>query len=95
MLETVSDGAMTENWKLAIFAMLMMPLAAFVAKSLGKRVGKATTESTKINAKTRAGNSFVLREKNTQKNFLDCPESQGELCAFFGSFLHFETPVIF
>ena len=30
--------------------MLMMPLAAFVAKSLGKRIGKAVTESTKLNA---------------------------------------------
>tara|TARA_B110000438_G_scaffold291638_1_gene328857 strand:- start:291 stop:1853 length:1563 start_codon:yes stop_codon:yes gene_type:complete len=39
-----------QNWKLAIFAMLMMPLAALVAKSLGKRVGKATTESTRLNA---------------------------------------------
>jgi len=39
-----------QNWKLAFFAMLMMPLAAFVAKSLGKRIGKATTEITKINA---------------------------------------------
>ncbi len=34
-----------QNWKLTIFAMLMMPLAAFFAKSLGKRMGKATTES--------------------------------------------------
>ena len=34
-----------QNWKLAIFAMIMMPLAAFVAKSLGKRIGKATSES--------------------------------------------------
>ena len=39
-----------QNWKLAFFAMLMMPLAAFVAKSLGKRIGKAVTESTKLNA---------------------------------------------
>ena len=37
-----------QNWKLAMFAMIMMPLAAFVAKSLGKRMGKAVTESTKI-----------------------------------------------
>jgi len=37
-----------QNWKLAMFAMIMMPLAAFVAKSLGKRIGKAVTESTKI-----------------------------------------------
>jgi len=39
-----------QNWKLACFAILMMPLAAFVAKSLGKRIGKAVTESTKLNA---------------------------------------------
>ena len=39
-----------QNWKLAFFAMLMMPLAAFVAKSLGKRIGKATKESTILNA---------------------------------------------
>ncbi len=39
-----------QNWKLAFFAMLMMPLAAFVAKSLGKRIGKATKESTVLNA---------------------------------------------
>ncbi len=34
-----------QNWKLAIFSLIMMPLAAVVAKSLGKRMGKATTAS--------------------------------------------------
>jgi subfamily B ATP-binding cassette protein MsbA len=34
-----------QNWKLACFALIMMPLAAIVAKSLGKRIGKVTTES--------------------------------------------------
>ena len=37
-----------QNWKLSFFAMIMMPLAAFFAKSLGKRVGKATGESGEI-----------------------------------------------
>ena len=37
-----------QNWKLASFAMVMMPLAAIVAKSLGKRLGKVVGESTKI-----------------------------------------------
>ena len=37
-----------QNWKLACFAMIMMPIAAFVAKSLGKRIGKAVTESAKF-----------------------------------------------
>jgi len=39
-----------QNWKLAIFALIMMPLAAIVAKSLGKRIGKAVKESTSIAA---------------------------------------------
>ena len=34
-----------QNWKLALFSIIMMPLAAFFAKSLGKRMGKATTQS--------------------------------------------------
>ncbi len=37
-----------QNWKLACFALIMMPLSAFVAKSLGKRMGKATTESARV-----------------------------------------------
>ena len=37
-----------QNWNLALFALIMMPLAALVAKSLGKRINKAVTESTKI-----------------------------------------------
>ena len=32
-----------QNWKLALFAILMMPLAGGLAKSLGKRMGKATS----------------------------------------------------
>jgi ATP-binding cassette, subfamily B, bacterial MsbA len=31
-----------QNWKLALFAIIMMPLAGGLAKSLGKRIGKAT-----------------------------------------------------
>ena len=37
-----------QNWKLAFFALIMMPLAAAVAKSLGKRIGKVTSESATI-----------------------------------------------
>ncbi len=37
-----------QNWKLAIFAILMIPLATVVAKSLGKRMGKITTESQEV-----------------------------------------------
>ena len=34
-----------QNWKLALFAVLMIPLAAGFAKSLGKRIGKAVGEA--------------------------------------------------
>ena len=37
-----------QNWKLASFAIIMMPLAALVAKSLGKRMGKVVSESAQI-----------------------------------------------
>ena len=37
-----------QNWKLACFALIMMPLAAFVAKSLGRRMGKVVGESAVI-----------------------------------------------
>ena len=37
-----------QNWKLALFALIMMPMAAFVAKSLGKRMGKVIGESAEI-----------------------------------------------
>jgi len=40
-----------QNWKLACFALIMMPLAAFVSKSLGKRLGKVTTESAEVSGK--------------------------------------------
>ena len=34
-----------QNWRLAIFALIMIPLASFAAKSLGKRIGKVTTQA--------------------------------------------------
>ena len=40
-----------QNWKLASFALIMMPLAAFVAKSMGKRLGKVTSESAEVSGK--------------------------------------------
>ena len=37
-----------QNWKLALFAIIMIPLASVAAKSLGKRVGKVTTQSQEV-----------------------------------------------
>ena len=33
-----------QNWRLSLFAIIMIPLATITAKSLGKRMGKITTE---------------------------------------------------
>ncbi len=46
-----------QNWKLAIFAVIMIPLASIAAKSLGKRIGKVTTESQEVSGFL---NSFFL-----------------------------------
>ena len=35
-----------QNWKLALVAMIMIPLASVMARSLGKRIRKVTTEAT-------------------------------------------------
>ena len=40
-----------QNWKLASFAIFMMPLAIFFAKSLGKRIGKIQTETGEMSGK--------------------------------------------
>jgi subfamily B ATP-binding cassette protein MsbA len=50
-----------QNWKLAIFALIMMPLAAVVAKSLGKRMGKAVSESAKIEGSLTAYLSEMIK----------------------------------
>ena len=34
-----------QNWKLSLISIIMIPLASFSAKKLGKRVGKVTTEA--------------------------------------------------
>ena len=33
-----------QNWKLSLFAIIMIPVASLAAKSLGKRIGKVTTQ---------------------------------------------------
>jgi subfamily B ATP-binding cassette protein MsbA len=58
-----------QNWKLALFAMLMMPLAAFVAKSLGKRIGKAVAESSKIEGNLTAYLSEIIKGTRMIKIF--------------------------
>ena len=40
-----------QNWKLSLVAIIMIPLATYAAKSLGKRIGKVTTEQMKTAGK--------------------------------------------
>src|SRR5210317_1437119 len=39
-----------QNWKLSLIAITMIPLASFAAKSLGKRIGKVTTQQMNFSA---------------------------------------------
>ena len=50
-----------QNWKLSIFALFMMPLAATVAKSLGKRIAKATGEAGEISGRLTTFFSEILK----------------------------------
>ena len=50
-----------QNWKLASFAIFMMPLAVFFAKSLGKRIGKIQTETGELAGKFTSFLSEIFR----------------------------------
>ena len=50
-----------QNWKLALFSLIMMPLSAFVARSLGKRIGKATTKGALASGKLTTSLTEILR----------------------------------
>ncbi len=58
-----------QNWKLALFALIVMPLAAIVAKSLGKRIGKAVAQSAKIEGNLTAYLSEMLKGTRMIKIF--------------------------
>ncbi len=50
-----------QNWKLALFAIIMMPLAAAFAKSLGKRIGKAIGEASELSGNLTTFLSEILK----------------------------------
>ena len=50
-----------QNWKLTLFALIMMPVAAGLAKSLGKRIGKAVSEAGEISGRLTAHLSEILK----------------------------------
>ncbi len=50
-----------QNWKLASFAIFMIPLAGGLAKNLGKKVGKATTQASFLSGTLVAYLADILR----------------------------------
>jgi len=50
-----------QNWKLSLFAIIMLPLSATLAKTLGKRIGKATTEASIISGRLTTFFSEILK----------------------------------
>ena len=73
-----------QNWKLACFAIFMMPLAVFFAKNLGKRIGKAQAEAGEITGNFTSFLSEIFKaskmiriyqkeeiEKNNAENFIN------------------------
>ena len=50
-----------QNWKLASFAIFMIPLAGGLAKNLGKQVAKATTQASKLSGDLIAYLADILR----------------------------------
>ena len=50
-----------QNWKLSLFALIMMPLAATLARTLGKRIGKATIQASEISGKLTSFLSEILK----------------------------------
>ena len=56
-----------QNWKLALFALIMMPLATIVARTLGKRLGKATSESAVTLGKVTAFLSEMIKSSKIIK----------------------------
>ena len=50
-----------QNWKLATFAIFMIPLAGGLAKNLGKKIGKATTQASEISGNLTAFLTDIFR----------------------------------
>ena len=60
-----------QNWKLALFAIIMIPLASFAGKKLGKRMSKVTTEQMK---KTGILNTYLIEIFKNHKLMTEDPK---------------------
>ncbi len=59
-----------QNWKLALFAIIMIPLASVAAKSLGKRIGKVATESQVVSGELTTFFLEIIKNHKIIKIFL-------------------------
>ena len=60
-----------QNWKLAIFALIMIPLASLAVKSLGKRVGKITTQAQEVAGEVNSFFLDIILDSNQILHFYD------------------------
>ncbi len=68
-----------QNWKLAIFAIIMIPLASIAAKSLGKRIGKVTTQTQEAMGFVNAFNLDIIKNHKIIKIFQNEDYESGRL----------------
>ena len=68
-----------QNWKLAIFALIMIPLASMAAKSLGKRIGKVTTQTQEAMGLVNAFNLDIIKNHKIIKIFQNEDYEAGRL----------------
>ena len=58
-----------QNWKLSLFAIIMIPIASVAAKSLGKRIGKVTNEQMKKAGRLNSYLMEILKNHKLAKIF--------------------------
>ncbi len=93
-----------QNWKLALFALLIMPLAAGFAKSLGKRTGKAVGQAGETAGKLTTFLSEIFRgskmiriyqkEEQENRNAIKIIEDYVEKNIKIGRILVSATPIM-
>ena len=58
-----------QNWKLTLFAIIMIPIASIAAKTLGKRIGKVTNQQMKKAGRVNAYLMEILKNHKLAKIF--------------------------
>ena len=58
-----------QNWKLSLFAIIMIPIASVAAKSLGKRIGKVTNKQMKSAGRLNSYLMEILKNHKLSKIF--------------------------